>query len=129
MAQAIPMQHPAVVLRSRYTQLRMLLAVAMIAVVGLTVAVVILALEHESPNTPTSASAARTDSARSDVGLPSHVVEHGGAPVPDLRVAVMPAGRRYDGGPEDGTRGVVAARAPSTRYDGGREEGSSGPGR
>jgi hypothetical protein len=43
MSQAVPAQHPAVVLRSHNRQLRALLAIAMIAVVGLTVAVVILA--------------------------------------------------------------------------------------
>jgi hypothetical protein len=41
MGKTIPAQHPAVVLRSHYRQLRALLAVAMIAVVGLTAAVVI----------------------------------------------------------------------------------------
>jgi hypothetical protein len=40
--QAIPTHHPAVVLRSHY-RLRALLAIAMVAVVGLTCAVVILA--------------------------------------------------------------------------------------
>ena len=43
MNQAIPTQHPAVVLRSHYLHLRTLLAIATIAVVGLTVAVVVLA--------------------------------------------------------------------------------------
>ena len=43
MGQAVPRQHPAVVLRSRYTLVRTLLAIAMIAVAGLSVAVVILA--------------------------------------------------------------------------------------
>jgi hypothetical protein len=34
---------------------------------------------------------------------------------------------RYDGGPEEGTRGpLTAPRSPSTRYDGGPEEGSRG---
>ena len=47
MSQAISTQHPAVVLRSRYQQLRALLAVAMIAVVGLTAAVVILAIQND----------------------------------------------------------------------------------
>ena len=47
MNQAISTQHPAVVLRSRYQQLRALLAVAMIAVVGLTAAVVILAIQND----------------------------------------------------------------------------------
>ena len=44
MGKAIPSQHPAVVLRSHFKQVRALLAVAMIAVVGLTAAIVILAL-------------------------------------------------------------------------------------
>jgi hypothetical protein len=43
MGQAIPTQHPAVVLRSRFNQLRALLAVALIAVIGLSIAVVIVA--------------------------------------------------------------------------------------
>src|SRR3954447_24569534 len=46
MNQAISTHHPAVVLRSRYQQLRALLAVAMIAVVGLTAAVVVLAIDN-----------------------------------------------------------------------------------
>jgi hypothetical protein len=70
MSQAISTQHPAVVLRSRYQQVRALLAVAMIAVVGLTAAVVILALENESGtgvgsatqvSAPSSAGATRSD--------------------------------------------------------------------
>jgi hypothetical protein len=39
---------------------------------------------------------------------------------------------RYDGGPEEGTRGLAPrASTPSVgiRYDGGPEEGTSGPGR
>jgi hypothetical protein len=43
MGEAIARQHPAVVLRSQFNQLRALLAVALIAVAGLTAAVVILA--------------------------------------------------------------------------------------
>ena len=36
-------------------------------------------------------------------------------------------GTRYDGGPEEGTRGAVAApSSPGTRYDGGPEEGTRG---
>jgi hypothetical protein len=45
-------QHPAVVLRSSYLHLRALLVIAGIAIAGLTVAVVVLAL-----NTSTGASA------------------------------------------------------------------------
>jgi hypothetical protein len=99
MGQAIPRQHPAVVLRSHYNHLRALLAVAMIALAGLTAAVVILAVDDDrdtSTGTATPASA------------PS------------------PAGStRYDGGPEEGTRGVLPARQPGVRYDGGPEEGTA----
>jgi hypothetical protein len=100
MGQAIPNQHPAVVLRSHFNQLRALLAVSMIAVVGLTAAVVILATDD---NAGTSAGTA------TQVSSPS------------------PAGTiRYDGGPEEGTRGIVPARQPAVRYDGGPDEGSRG---
>ena len=68
MSQAISTQHPAVVLRSRYQQLRTLLAVAMIAVVGLTTAVVVLAIQNDdtlvrssSQVSAPSASAIRSD--------------------------------------------------------------------
>jgi hypothetical protein len=69
MNQAISTQHPAVVLRSRYQHVRALLAVAMIAVVGLTAAVVILASQNDettivraaSPAKASTASASRSD--------------------------------------------------------------------
>jgi len=37
--------------------------------------------------------------------LPPYALMHGGAPVPDLSVAALPHGLRYDGGPDEGTRG------------------------
>jgi hypothetical protein len=49
--QAISTEHPAVVLRSRYQQLRALLAVALVAVVALAAAVVILAVNDDSDAT------------------------------------------------------------------------------
>jgi hypothetical protein len=58
MGQAIPSQHPRVVLRSQFNQLRALLAVAVIAVIGLTVAVVILANDEQSSAGNTSPAAA-----------------------------------------------------------------------
>ena len=88
---AVPTQHPAVVLRSHYTHVRVLLAIAMLAIVSLTVAVVILA-----------ANAGTTAPSAPQFSVPSHARDHGGAPVPDLRVA---RGQRYDGGPEEGSRG------------------------
>jgi hypothetical protein len=103
MNQAIPTQHPAVVLRSNYTLLRALLATAMIAIVGLTATVVVLATDDE--RSPALSSAAAVTA-------------------PD------PSGARYDGGPEEGTRGAIASspsgtQSPSIRYDGGPEEGSA----
>jgi hypothetical protein len=120
MGKAIPTQHPAVVLRSHFNLLRALLVTAMIAVVGLAAAVVILATDDERDTSTATAT---------QVSTPS------------------PTGStRYDGGPEEGTRGAVAAQTrPSQqqafpglarqaspvpqegiRYDGGPEEGSRG---
>jgi hypothetical protein len=43
-------------------------------------------------------------------------------------IAQTVSGIRYDGGPDEGTRGVVPAKsletAPRVRYDGGPEEGT-----
>jgi hypothetical protein len=47
MGHAIRRQQPAVVLRSRFNKVRALLAVALVAVVGLTIAVVMLASEGD----------------------------------------------------------------------------------
>ena len=55
MGQAIPRQHPAVVLRSHFNQLRALLVVALIAVAGLTTAVVILANDSNDVSSTSSA--------------------------------------------------------------------------
>jgi hypothetical protein len=54
MGQAIPRHQPAVVLRSHYQQLKALLAITMIAVVGLGSAVAILATDDESSTGTTS---------------------------------------------------------------------------
>jgi hypothetical protein len=87
MAQSVPSQHPAVVLRSHYRHLRALLAIAMIALVGLTVAVVILATDD-------GASSARS---ASPVSAPAKTA---GGP----RYIHSP-GQRYDGAKAEGTRG------------------------
>jgi hypothetical protein len=50
----VPSQHPAVVLRSNYQLLRALLAVAAVAIVGLTIAVVVLATSNTTTITPAS---------------------------------------------------------------------------
>ena len=109
MGQAISNQHPAVVLRSHYNHMRTLLAIAMIAVTGLTVALVVVA--NDDSGTGTGAAVALPPAA--DTATPGDV--------------------RYDGGPEEGTRNLarsapVAPANPDVRYDGGPEEGTRGPG-
>lgn len=47
MSETVPSQHPAVVLRSHYRNLRALLVIATIAVVALSAAVVILAIDGD----------------------------------------------------------------------------------
>jgi hypothetical protein len=132
MGKAIPSQHPAVVLRSHYTQVRALLAVAMIAIVGLSVAVVILA--NESDEVGTSAGSI-------SVAAPAGTTRYDGGPeegtrdltvTPPVSASDSALATRYDGGPEEGTRdltvtpsGSASDSAPAARYDGGPEEGSA----
>jgi hypothetical protein len=104
---AISNQHPAVVLRSHYNHLRAMLAIAMIAVVGLTAAVVIVANDDGGSSSSSSASS------------------------PALSVPSSPGSTSYTGGPEEGTRGPSATSSPRdavTGYNGGPEEGTRGPG-
>ena len=108
MGQAIPRQQPAVVLRSHFNKMRALLAVALIAVAGLTVAVVILA--NDSDESAGTASAPPIGSI--NYGGSNSVNPSTGYPtVPFSELANPPAppitGTRYDGGPEEGTRGIV----------------------
>ncbi len=88
MGKAIPAQHPAVVLRSHYRQLRALLAIAMIAVVGLSAAVVILATNDDGP---TGASVA------SRVDVPAQAA----------------SAQRTDGGPEESNLAAAVGSQPS----------------
>jgi hypothetical protein len=99
MSNAISQQHPAVVLRSHYVHLRTLLAIAMVAVVALAATVVVLATRDESPAPVRTAA---------PLAVPaSHATLYHGT-------------TRYDGGPEEGTRGPDAHNlAPGNRYDGG----------
>jgi hypothetical protein len=96
MGHAIPRQQPAVVLRSHFDNLRALLAVALVAVVGLTVAVVILASDSDEVS---STSAAKP-------------VESTRGPLP----AQLP-----NTGYEPGTRGPLPAQLPNTGYEPGIE--------
>jgi hypothetical protein len=136
MGQAIPRQ---VVLRSHYNHLRALLAVALIAVGGLTAAVVILAIDDDHD---TSADSATQVSAPSPAGGTRYdggpeegtaALTQRSAPATfDHNSIKQPPGQRYDGGPEEGTRGALSSSpssntAPGIRYDGGPEEAPAAP--
>jgi hypothetical protein len=98
MRQAVPSQHPAVVLRSHFNQLRALLAVALIALIGLTVALVIVAgNEDQASHTSTVAPGGR-------LNYEQQLRMFGFTPRQAARDALP--GTRYDGGPEEGTRGA-----------------------
>ena len=114
MGQVIPKQHPSVVLRSHFNAVRGLLIAALVAVCALAAALVIVATDDEQASiAPKSATV-----------LP----ESNAALQPDQ---ALPAGTRFDGGPDEGTRGIQAAPpaelAPGTRFDGGPDEGTRGP--
>jgi hypothetical protein len=126
MDKAIPSQHhPAGVLRSHYRAVRALLAVAMIVVVGVTAALVIVANDDDTGTTSASPTGQITyGDFNPATGRPDS------APLPQ-RDAQAPSGTtRYDGGPEEGSRGIGLSTAvpevhvnpstgyPSTLYDG-----------
>jgi hypothetical protein len=121
MGQPIPAQHPSVVLRSHFKLVKALLAIAMAAVIALTAAVVILANDEDQVS-------GGTTSAR-----PTESINYGGfnpaTGRPDtVQQKTLPAGTRFDGGPDEGTRGPKAAVLPEgTRFDGGPDEGTRGP--
>ena len=100
MGQVIPKQHPAVVLRSHYKAVRALLVAALVAVVALAATTVILA----------------TDDIDTKVSVAPKSAQ------------VLQPGTRFDGGPDEGTRGIQAdVLPPGTRFDGGPDEGTRGP--
>jgi hypothetical protein len=112
MGQPFPTQHPAVVLRSHFKLVSWLLAVAMAAVVALSVAVVIVANDGDEITAPTASAGA---AAVPNAAVHAHPLE-----------STAPAGVRYDGGPDEGTRAIIAVpKAPDARYDGGPNEGTS----
>jgi hypothetical protein len=140
MGHAIPRQQPAVVLRSDFNKLRALLAIALLAVAGLTVAVVILANDSDQVGSTSAAAPVNVRAplprpiesvddrdfspatGRPEWMLPKWTPEKGtsSAREQDLRhlraggVTPTPAvpGTRDGNGPEAGSRGVVPACPP-----------------
>jgi hypothetical protein len=104
MAHPIPAPHASVALRPHAKLDRRLLIIAMAAIVALSAALVIVANHDDQVISATKATPAVQQQPQTS------------------------AGTRYDGGPEEGTRGaVISPPAAGSRYDGGPEEGSSGP--
>lgn len=95
MSQTLSTQHPAVVLRSHYQHVRALLAVAMIAVVGLTIALVIVASNSGGSSTASVTRQASTPT----VFNGGHEEGQAGSSAP------IPPTVRYDGGLEEGIAG------------------------
>jgi hypothetical protein len=125
MGQAIPDQHPAVVLRSHFNQLRALLAIALIAVVGLTTAVVVLALDNDpapslSPaaevSAPSAAGAARTDGGPEESAVAATLAAQATTAGPDESAIAAAIGSADDGstrtgGPDESVvAGAVSGR-------------------
>jgi hypothetical protein len=112
MGQAIARHQPAVVLRSQFNQLRALLAIALVAVAGLTVAVVILSNDADEVSSTSSAQ-------------PIESINYGGStdvnpstgyptvPFPQLERPLQNRidGTRFDGGPNEGTADVTPGSA------------------
>ena len=84
MGQPIPAQHPSVVLRSHFKLVRTLLILAMGALVALAAAVVILANDEGKVDTASKATPAVQAQAQTQPGI------------------------RFDGGPDEGTRGATS---------------------
>jgi hypothetical protein len=117
MGQVIPRQHPAVALKSHYKLVRALLAAALVAIVALAATVVILANDDDQVSVGTS------------TAQPIESINYGGFnPATGVPQKELPPGTRFDGGPDEGTRGIqLATPAPGTRFDGGPDEGTRGP--
>jgi hypothetical protein len=99
MGQVIPRQEPAVVLKSHFKALRALLAVALVVVAALAATVVILANDDDQVSGNTSSA------------QPIESIKYGGfnpATGKPAAQETLPPGTRFDGGPDEGTRGIQA---------------------
>lgn len=98
MSHSVPQQHPSVVLRSHYVHLRAFLAIAIVAIVCLSAAVIALAVDDNSSST--SASSAQS--------VPASIQAtpfNGGHDEGGLSATSSSLNTRSDGGPEEGTAG------------------------
>jgi hypothetical protein len=104
MGQAIPRSDPAVVLRSHYKLVRALLAIAIVAVVGLSIAVVILASQEDLAG---DTSWAQPTGHIAYGGFNPATGRPGSAPMPQRAAQTPATGSRSDGAPDEATQGPV----------------------
>jgi hypothetical protein len=125
MGHAIPRRHPAVVLRSRFNTVRALLAIALVAVVGLTVAVVILANDSDE-----GASTSAADPIES-INYGDSLVVNPSTGYPSADIQPELPSSRYEGGPvsryeAEGKYFIVPSTGSRSR-DGGSPEATRSP--
>ncbi|MFL5887091.1 MAG: hypothetical protein ACJ77M_18635 [Thermoleophilaceae bacterium] len=99
MSHSVPQQHPSVVLRSHYVHLRAFLAIAIVAVICLSAAVIVLAVDDNGSSTQASSS---VQSAPASIQATPF---NGGHDEGGLSATSSSVNTRSDGGPEEGTAG------------------------
>jgi hypothetical protein len=98
MSHSVPQQHPSVVLRSHYVHLRAFLALAIAAIICLSAAVIVLAIDDNGSSTSTG-------SVQSAPASISAAPFNGGHDEGGLSATSSSVNTRSDGGPEEGTAG------------------------
>jgi hypothetical protein len=123
MSHTVPSQHPAVVLRSSYQHLRVLLAIAVAVILGLTVAVVVLATSSNrvtlagaatqpaSQANPSAETGAKLDHSGRAATATERLANYPDAP-PSSASAPQPSVRYYPDAPPSS----ASAPQPSVRY-------------
>jgi hypothetical protein len=133
MGKAIPSEHhSAVVPRSRYKIVRALLAIALIAIVGLMATVVILANDSEVVSTEEGVATPISDinygGFNPATGRPESAPPLSSGSIPHINYGGFnPATGRPESAPPQ--REQALRNSGGIRYDGGPEEGTSGAGR
>lgn len=94
MSHTVPSQHPAVVLRSNYEHLRALLAIAIAVILGLTIAVVVLATSNSINRgtivSPTTAAAIQANPSAETGAKLDHSGRNAAVPQPSDPLANYP---------------------------------------
>jgi len=134
MGQFVP-QHPAIALRSQSNRIRVLVVAALIALLAVAGTVILIA---DSDDQAGGGSSVHSFGHINYGGFNPATGRPEAAPLPQQSHPLQStlSQPRYDGGPEEGTRGIERSAPevsvnpstgyPNTRYDGGPEEGTRG---